>query len=183
MTQKSEIRSRKSEVGKFFFCFLISGFCFLISGCGFEPVYGVNRNTDISAEQTLSQVEIDNIGNREGQYLRNALIDRFYRYGRPIEPVYVLSVSKLREHVSGLDITRQSNTTRSQLMMAAEFTLTDRRTGARVLERNLRTITSYNVLGSEFATRVTEENARQNALDDLARQIELQLDLYFKREN
>ena len=38
------------------------------------------------------------------------------------------------------------------------------------------------ILGSEFATRVTEDNARQNALDDIARQVEMQLNLFFKRE-
>jgi LPS-assembly lipoprotein len=43
-------------------------------------------------------------------------------------------------------------------------------------------ITSYNVLGNEFATRVTEDNARTNALDELARQAEMHTGLYFRRQ-
>ena len=157
----------------------------LLSACGFQPVYGslghTNTTTTASTEHKLSQVEIANIGDREGLYLRNTLIDRFYRYGRPIEPTYILKITKLDESVSDLDITRESDATRSQLVMNADIKLIDRRNGTEVLSRDLRSITSYNILGSEFGTRITEENARQNALDDLARQIELQLGLYFER--
>ena len=163
--------------------FFLASFILMLSACGFQPVYGTLGGQEITAstEHRLSEVEIANIGNREGQYLRNALMDRFYRYGRPLEPRYVLAITQLRERVSDLDVTRESDATRSQLLMDAELTLTDKKTGAKVLSRDLRAITSYNVLGSEFATRVTEENARQNALDDLARQIETQTSLFLRQ--
>ncbi len=153
-----------------------------LAACGFRPVYGVNRDMPIGIEEKLSQVSIGNIPDREGQYLRNALIDRFYRAGRPVDPVWSLSLKPLVESLSELDITKAADTTRAQLRIETVITLKDLRTGETLLVRNLAAITSYNVLGSEFATRVTEDNARNNALDDLARQVEMQLGLYFRRQ-
>src|SRR5690606_16052602 len=50
----------------------------VLAACGFSPVYGtLGQGQSAAAEAYLSQVSIDNIPDREGQYLRNALIDRF----------------------------------------------------------------------------------------------------------
>ena len=49
------------------------------------------------------------------------------------------------------------------------------------MERDLESIASFNVLGSEFGNRISEQATRENVLKDIARQIELQLSLYFKR--
>lgn len=154
----------------------------LVAACGFRPVYGVNRDTPLGVESRLAQqVRIENIPDREGQYSRNALIDRFYRDGRPVDPRYALFIQPVTETLTDLDITKTSDATRGQLLLDTVMFLKNLETGKTVLQRSLRSITSYNILGSEFATRVTEENARQNALDDLARQAEMQLNLYFKR--
>lgn len=153
-----------------------------LTACGFRPVYGVNRDMPVGVEEKLAEVSISNIPDREGQYLRNALIDRFYRAGRPADPGYALSFQPLTENLSELDITKSADTTRAQLRIETTMTLNDSHTGNTVLSRRLTAITSYNVLGSEFATRVTEDNARKNALDDLARQVEMQLGLYFRRQ-
>jgi LPS-assembly lipoprotein len=161
--------------------FLILALAFIVSACGFEPVYGVNRNMALGVEDYFGAVEIGNIPDYEGQYLRNALIDRFYRSGRPAGPRYELNISPLDETLIDIDITKTSDATRGQLRMATGFTLKDKVTGEIVLTRSIQAITSYNILASEFSTRVTEDNARKNALDDLARQIELQLGLYFRR--
>ena len=148
--------------------------------CGFQPLYGTDAEQAGVAAQ-LADVSIDNIPDREGQALRNALIDRFYRHGRPASPRYALHVQPLRERLSDLDITKSSDATRGQLRLETVMTLKDAATDAPLLRRELVAITSYNILSSHFTTRVSEENARQNATDDLARQIETQLALYFRR--
>jgi LPS-assembly lipoprotein len=153
-----------------------------VAACGFRPVYGVNRDTPVGVETQLDKVYVENIPDREGQYLRNALIDRFYRSGRPSDPVYTLSMTPVSETLTELDITKTSDATRGQLRLDTNLRLIERASGKIVLERRLASITSYNILGSEFASRVTEDNARTNALDDLARQAEMQLSLYFKRQ-
>jgi LPS-assembly lipoprotein len=162
--------------------FILFAVLLSLAACGFRPVYGVNRDTPTGVEEKLAQVDIANIPDREGQYLRNQLIDRFYRDGRPVDPKYTLNAMNLTETKTDLDITKSSDTTRAQLRETIGYYLVDNTTGETVLSRSAISITSYNVLGSEFATRVTEENARTDALDDLARQIELQLNLYFKRQ-
>lgn len=153
----------------------------LLTACGFHPVYGVNKYTAIGAEERLEQIHIENIPNREGQYLRNALIDRFYRNARPVAPKYNLNISTLSESSRDLDITIDSDTTRGQLTLKTTMMLTDQKTGEALIKRNLRSIASYNIIQSEFANRVSEQNTRENALDDLARQIEEQIALYFKQ--
>lgn len=169
------------------YCFLIlaiAPFVFLsvvLSGCGFHPVYGVNKHTATGVEAYLESVSIGGIPDREGQYLRNALIDRFYRDGRPRHTRYDLTFSPIRERQRNLDVTIDSDTTRAQLTLLTSLTMSDKQTGDVVLKRNLQSTASYNVLGSEFANRVSEQSTRENILDDLARQIEMQIGLHFKR--
>jgi LPS-assembly lipoprotein len=150
-----------------------------LSACGFRPLYGTSAKVDNgSVAHTLAQVQIDNIPEREGQYLRNALIDRFYSAGRPTDPVYTLQVTNLREALTDLDITKSSSATRAQMRIDADIILIDHRGAQTAMTRRLVAITSYNVLDSRFTTRVSEEAARQSALDDLAGQIERHLALF-----
>ena len=154
----------------------------LLTACGFHPQYGVNKYASHGAEEHLALVKIEGIPDREGQYLRNALIDRFYREGRPEKVAYILNVENIRESRIDLDITKDSDTTRGQLRLSTRMKLYKATTGEQLLDRNLHAVTSYNILGSEFTNRVAEQNARENALDDLASQIELQIVLYLKRQ-
>jgi hypothetical protein len=136
--------------------------------CGFHPVYGVNKHTNIGVEQHLAQIHIGNIK------------DRFYRDERPNSPLYTLSIQNLRERITELDITKDAESTRGQLRTTARLVLTDQ-DGAILLERNVSSTASFNVLASEFTNRVSEQNTRENTLGDLARQIEQHIALYFKK--
>lgn len=151
-----------------------------LTACGFQPLYGERGGVQETNIQ-LQHVFIANIPDREGQYLRNALIDRFYRTGRPVDPAYTLRITSLNESKRDLDVTIDSDATRGQLKLTASMVLTDNQTGQALLNRSLMAVTSYNILASEFTNRVSEQNARENALNDLARQIEMQLGLYFSR--
>lgn len=162
----------------------VTSACLCLSACGFEPIYGTHLQSKAgqeSVQSQLAQVGIDGIPDRSGQFLRNALIDKFYREGRPQNLRYTLHVEPIKESTVDLDITKSSDATRAQLHLRIAMRLTDENTGVVVLSRSLRSIASYNVLTSEFATRVSAQNTRENALNDLARQIELQIALYLKR--
>lgn len=154
----------------------------ILCACGFSPVYGtLGTGSDYGNEDLLTYITIDNIPNREGQILRNELIDRFYRNeGRPINPQFRLSVDDLTENLTDLDITETADSTRGQIKMDAIVSLVDLKTGERLMERRVQAISSYNILGSEYASRVSEQNNRENALKNLARQIEMHVMLYFK---
>ncbi len=142
---------------------------------------GNTTTKNIAASAQLGTIEVAIIPNREGQYLRNALMDRFYQSGIPSNPAYKLHIKEISETVTNFDITIESESTRRQLKLTTTLTLSDVISGKPVLTRGLLAITSHNVLESEFSTLVTEQSAREAALNDLARQIERQLALYFAR--
>ena len=155
-----------------------------LAGCGFSPIYSKHSTSSThgyAVAAVLSQVDIGNIPDREGQILRNALIDRFYQDGRPDNHLYLLRVAPLKETLTDLDVTEDSDTTRAELYMTTTMSLIRRDTRDVLLERNLRSVTSYNILGSQFTTRISEQDAREAAIHDIARQIERQLSLYLKR--
>ena len=158
--------------------FALMGFL-LVAACGFTPMYGEGAARNV--RDGLDRVAIAIIPDQEGVYLRNRLIDQFYRGGYPSDPAYDLRVAKIQETITDLDITIDSEATRQQIRLNTTMTLVDRKTGQAVLTRNLRAISSSNILGSQFTNRVSEQDAREAALADLARQIELQTALYFKK--
>lgn len=155
-----------------------------LSACGFEPLYGTTRFAQPSAAQAsteaqLATIAINNIPDREGQILRNLLIDRFYQQGRVQNPAYTLEIEKLKQTNTDLDITKESDATRAQLRVETTMRLVDAG-GQILLTRRVSSVGSYNILTSEFATRVSEDNTRKNLLEDLAARIELQISLYFQ---
>lgn len=164
----------------FSFCLIVISL--LLTACGFRPLYGEAGAGDIAVQETLNLVAISNIPDREGQYLRNALIDRFYTGGYPQSPAWLLEVAPVAESITDLDITKSSDATRAQLRLSTAISLRDAQSGKIVLQRKLTAVTSYNILSSQFTTRVSEENTRRNGLDQLAAQIENQLALYFSRQ-
>lgn len=159
----------------------------LATGCGFEPLYYTPpANTQTPQEQTvqdaLSATFIQTIPNQDGQYLYNRLVDRINRLGYPQNPRYILTVSSLTERHKNLDITKNDNATRAQLKLETTITLIDAQDASQILfQRSLRSISSYNILASEFATRVSEQSTKENALNELAEQITAVISLYFKK--
>lgn len=154
----------------------------MLASCGFSPLYGSQLSAERHQVQAaLNDISINNIPNREGQYLRNQLVDRFHSGGTPHNPAYRLNVFSLNESRLNLDTTKNANATRAEMTLSARFTLSDSAGGNVLLTRDVVSVTSYNILTSQFTTRVSEDNARLNALEDLARQIEQQIALYFER--
>lgn len=156
---------------------------FILAACGFQPLYGEHSAAgSVSARASLNSVYIGNIPDQQGQYLRNALMDRFYSTGRPgANARYELVIAPINESRTELDITKTSDSTRAQLYLTTSLTLKDK-DGSEAMQRSLTAVTSYNILDSQFTTRVAEESARRQALDDLARQVETHVLLYLSRK-
>ena len=172
-------------MNKFTCLFLCLLSALTLTNCGFSPMYGKHTNQaapDIGIEDHLALTSINTIPNREGQILRNILVDRFHRHGTPQSATYALSITPIQESTTDLDITKTADSTRAQLRLSTSITLTDTVTGKPLFTKSLRSITSYNILASEFSTRISEQSTRKNALRDLSNQIETALGLYFKRQ-
>jgi LPS-assembly lipoprotein len=153
----------------------------MLAACGFHPLYAPPPSGASSMQAALNTIAIDNIPDREGLYLRNQLIDRFYKTGEPTNPIYKLSLSKIEESKEGLDITVDEESTRAQLRQKTLLTLTRVADHEVVLTRTLYNVASYNILKSQYTTRVSEDNARLNAINDLARQVEQAIVLYLQQ--
>jgi LPS-assembly lipoprotein len=144
-----------------------------LSGCGFRPIYGEAAKAD----ERLNQVDIALIRDRSGQQLRNYLIDRMYLNGRPDRPEYDLSIS-LAEVQVDLGIQKDATATRSQITIAATYVLTSRAERKLLTTGSVRQLSSYNVLPSEYATLVAEQDARERTLRAIGDDIVLRLSLF-----
>jgi LPS-assembly lipoprotein len=150
----------------------------VLSACGFTPVY----SDTTGVQNSLEQIHINTIPNRDGQFLRNRLLDRFYQsYSSGKNKPYVLEVTDLTIRKTDLDITKGADATRAQLRVRAQVALIETKTKNTLISRNITSITSYNILDSQFTTRVSEQTARENALKDMANQIERYVSLHFAR--
>ncbi|MBL3676586.1 MAG: hypothetical protein JKP92_03605 [Alphaproteobacteria bacterium] len=145
----------------------------LPAACGFAPLYGAATALDFAA------VSVAPIPDESGIRLRNALLDRLHPNGPAAQTQWHLVLSPVEEATVDLAITKSAAATRAQMRLETAMVLQDA-AGHPVLRRDLRAITSYNVLASEFTNRVSRDAARKAALDDLARQVEQQLALYFQ---
>ena len=147
----------------------------VLSACGFTPVYGTK---DIGS--AIANIEIGVIPDRDGQIVRNNLIDYLYRDGYPANPAYRLDVSPIDETIIEIGIDRADEASRAQLRQETDIALVNLDTNEIVLKRTVRSTSSYNILAGQFTTFVTQNDARNQALNALSDTIIIQLELYFK---
>lgn len=140
--------------------------CLILSSCGFRPLYQ-NTDTLSGGVSSLNDIWIDSIPNQSGLELRNGLIDRFYHAGVPEHPRYHLHID-LIESYRNLALSKDSVTTRSQLVVTAEYRLMETATGEAIEKGSIRAASSYNILSSQYTTVVTLDQARHQILAELA---------------
>ncbi len=142
-----------------------------MTGCGFTPQYAATSE-HVAVSDMLETIDIALIPNESGVQLKNALMDRFYPNGPAPSFRYKLETNGITESRTDLDITIDEEATRRQIRVSTVITLRDLDTHDVILNRRVYALSSYNVLENQFTTRVAEQNARENAIADLARQIE-----------
>ncbi len=162
----------------------------VLSGCGFSPVYkkpdiARGQNAPTAETEELRYIEIEQIQDRAGQELRNALLEIMPDAKSPTR--YRLSV-QLSEYIDDFGIRRDTTATFARLTVTAQFqlfALPVKSNGANepLLTGTLRAINSYNILASTFATLSAEEDARSRASRQLADDIKLRLGAYFKNSD
>ena len=148
----------------------------LLGACGFKPLYGTTANTPSTVE-ALAHVEIQPIANREGQLMRTALQRRLNGKAKGAAQ-YKLLVT-LKENIATLAVQRNAFATRANLRLSARYHLTRISDGQKLNEGSLRSVSSYNILSSDFATYTAQNDARSRAIEDLADSIQTRLAAYF----
>jgi LPS-assembly lipoprotein len=152
--------------------------CLGLSACGFLPMYGKKPVTQTPTSKTI---KISNIPDRDGQYLRNALIDRLYSEGEPVDAAYLLKIEPLGKNITNIGIRKDATSTRGQMEISAKMSLVERTSGKTVLKRDLHSIGAYNQLDNQFATLVSKDSLTGHMLDELADNVVTELGLYFNR--
>lgn len=144
-----------------------------VAACGFTPVYDTQN---VAGE--LSQVTVRPIPEREGQLLRNNLLDRGFGTlgGGDID----LAMGTLDVSEIDLGISSDNTSTRRQITVTGQLRLMKKETV--ILDRLIVARTTYNVLLSQFGTNVSRDNALDLAINDMARQIETQTLLTLKAQ-
>lgn len=150
----------------------------LLAGCGFRPLYKQTGNTDTVKD--FSQISIAQPEDRPSQQLRNYLLDTLTPHGQPDRPLYRLEY-RLTESLGSVFVTRAEEVTRSNLQLSASVYLRDYQSGRALTSISATSQASYNVTQADYANLVSEKNARERALRDVAEQIRLRLGNYFDR--
>ncbi|HEY9549066.1 MAG TPA: LPS assembly lipoprotein LptE, partial [Kiloniellaceae bacterium] len=149
-----------------------------LAACGFQPLYAKGAG-DESVAASLASVRIKPLRDRPGQQMHNFLRDRLNPQGQPVSPSYRLQVN-LVETLTELGVRIDETATRANLRMVAEFALLSYGAeGEPLLSGRSSSTTSYDVLDNPFATTVSEQDARERALREVADDIETRLALYF----
>lgn len=152
----------------------------LCGACGFRPLYGAAERGGDGSQAQLETVRIEPIANRTGQYLYNDLRDRLNPRGRPAAPRYVLSV-ELEEDRESLFFRQDETASRANLTLRARYVLRRVEDNAVVLRGESRSTSSFDVLATnvQFATVVSEEDARRRTARDLSETIATRLAVHF----
>ncbi len=142
-----------------------------LSAC-YRPLYGPKNvgEAQNAAEARLNNISISPIDDRNGQVLRNFLIDRFYGEGRPVKPSHDLRIT-LHTAEDKLGLQKDATTTRARLTVDATCNMYDISTAKLVWTGIIHSTVSYDILDQQYANLSAQENAYARALRDVADQI------------
>ena len=159
---------------RLFFCFIVF---FIFTSCGYEPIYSKNANTN----KELLSISVQNIKNRPGQILRNTLLNQLNPERERVITKYRLIV-KLSESQSSLAYRRDKSATRTDLDVTANYLLKDIKNGEILLKQEAKSISSFDVVESVYATLIAEKDVREKNLKVISNDIYTNLVIFFKNK-
>lgn len=150
----------------------------LAASCGFEPLH---RGSSKSSATALANVEIARIEDRSGQMLRNDLLARMAPRGYAPSPAWRLEVT-LYESKREVLLEDTSFSTRADIVITAQSRLVRQSDGKVVDSGSVDAVSSYNILSAsqEYANVVSERDAREGALQLVARDIVRQVSVWLR---
>lgn len=165
---------------------LCAVFLLALSACGFQPLYQKHPASGAISED-LGRVKVANIktkkreNDRLAQKFHDLLLDRFNPNGRPRQPAYTLTITMaVGKEETGIQIT--DDATRARLTVSASFSLRGTaQNNEEVLTGSERSVNSYNIVDSEFATLSAEADASDRAIRELSDAIKLRVGVYLSR--
>ena len=148
-----------------------------LAGCGFRPMYGTSSLDPASLDE-MASIQIENIPDREGQLIRNALLTKLNPRGEPRKARYNLEVYyTLSESQQALR--KDDTATRDVLYYSVRIYLYEGKTPltAGVITKQL----SYDFLEQHYANVSADDDIRRRAAEVIAEEIRNRLVAYFAR--
>jgi LPS-assembly lipoprotein len=148
-----------------------------LGACGFHPLYGT---IDGKPGIDMSSIYVKPIPERTGYVLRNDLLDLFDSMGNPDGAKYRLEIELKTQRVA-LGFLENAQITRYNFYLTARYQLVSTTTSKPVKRGIARTITSYNVVSSPYATVTAEKDAQDRAARDIAETIRTELAVFLRQ--
>ena len=155
-----------------------------LAGCGFQPLNsrtaadgGASTGTKGSLDE-LAAIRVAPLSDRAGQEMHNLLRDRLNPSGQPTAPKYELVV-QLSESIREVALESDETATRADLSITANYSLRRFDNQKLVSSGRSRSVSSYNILEKQFASTISEADARSRTLRDIADDIRIRLAAYF----
>lgn len=153
---------------------VLLGMLVVLSGCSFQPIHAEKSPASVAG---LANFDIAIISDRKGQMLRNELLKEMQPQGATVNPRFSLSVT-LTETLSNLAIRKDNAATRANLTLSAVFSVTHRANEETLFFGDVRSVNSFNILTSDYATLSARADARRRAVKQLALQIKERLSIW-----
>ena len=130
----------------------------------------------------LATIRVAPLKDRAGQQLHNLLFTRLNPKGQPVVPAYALHVD-LKQRIRKVGIRKDETATRANLILTAAYVLKPVDRDIVVLEGELSSFNSYNILDSQFPTYVSENDALKRGLRELSDDLRIRLAAFFATES
>ena len=154
----------------------------LSAACGFRPMHATpDGQTGSRAAQNMALISIAVIEDREGQILRNHLLDEITPRGQSPRPIYRLNAN-LETVLGGTNLEADATATRSRFSSQVVYTLVDLRTDKVILSGNARSARTFNLdenVSSVFRTFTSRDDALDLTLKDVSREIATRIAAFF----
>lgn len=158
---------------------LVLGASLWVTGCGFRPLYG-ERASGASTVDAMALVQIGKVSGRYGQVLRNYLLDRLNPRGHASAPRYRLDLN-IETQKEALAIEQDETVERFNFSLIAKYRLVDLTDTKTVFKARSQSIAAYNVVRSDYATLVAENDAAARVAREVSDDIKIQLAIFFDR--
>ncbi|MCC7260281.1 MAG: hypothetical protein IT567_04540 [Alphaproteobacteria bacterium] len=159
---------------------LLLAMMLFLAACGFQPLYAKHGAEYDARSRFLSSVAVAPIDGRAGQILTAKLEDMLGTPEGAAALPYELRVKMVKKQ-QPVAIEKDRQIARYNDVFEGNYQLIERASGKTVDDGLLRSIGSYNVVDSDFATYEAEKDAFERAASEMAEALRLRLVAYAMR--
>lgn len=158
----------------------LAALCLLpLAACGFHPLYA--DRSPLGFDPTLAAIDVRPAPDRIGQILVAALREQLNPSGANLKPRYTLTLTMSIAR-SDLGIRRDNTSSRGELAFNVSLKLNPAGSSDVLFQDSIRSITAFNVPDDAYAATIAEQNAREEAANELGSEIAERLAVYMHRQ-